>query len=166
MLSNARVLIATLWVGALWTTGLIVAPTLFATLSDRALAGTIAGNLFRVVAWLSLFCAAALFALLLQARRSGEDGAQENQQKKPAAALFYLIIAMVLCVVVGYFSLQPHMAELRLIMHGAAGNIADDAVNGAQRLAAQKQFGILHAVSAAFFMLQGLLGAVLMIKLR
>lgn len=163
-----------MWVGALWTTGLIVAPTLFATLSDRALAGTIAGNLFRVIAWLSLFCAAALFALLLQARRDGQDGAQENQQKsgqkneqkKPATYLFYLIIAMVLCVVVGYFSLQPHMAELRLIMHGAAGNMANDAVNGAQRMAAQKQFGILHAVSAAFFMLQGLLGAVLIIKLR
>ena len=30
----------TLWIGALWTVGYVVAPTLFSTLSDRALAGT------------------------------------------------------------------------------------------------------------------------------
>jgi hypothetical protein len=158
LFSNARLLIATFWVGTLWTTGFVVAPTLFATLSDRALAGTIAGSLFRVVAWLSLFCAAALCVLLLQARR----GAQTNGQDKPANNLFYLIIAMALCVVVGYFSLQPHMAELRLIMHGAAGDIG----NAAQLAAAKKQFGILHAVSTAFFMAQSLLGALLVIKLR
>lgn len=158
MLSYARILIATFWVGTLWTMGAIVAPTLFATLSDRALAGTIAGSLFRVIAWLSLFCAAALFVLLLQARRS--------EQEKSAKCLFYLIIAMVLCVVIGYFSLQPHMAELRLIMHSVAGDMASNVTNSAQLAAAKKQFGILHAISAAFFVLQSFLGALLIIKLR
>tara|TARA_R110001599_G_scaffold171353_1_gene362366 strand:+ start:393372 stop:393836 length:465 start_codon:yes stop_codon:yes gene_type:complete len=150
MLFHARTLIATAWVGALWTTGFIVAPTLFATLSDRALAGTIAGGLFRVVAWVSLCCAALLFALLLQARRS--------EQEKPTKCLFYIIIAMACCTVVGYFALQPYMAELRLVLHSVADN--------AQLIEARKQFGILHAISAAIFFAQSLLGVLLMIKLR
>ncbi|HEX7634207.1 MAG TPA: DUF4149 domain-containing protein, partial [Noviherbaspirillum sp.] len=52
--ARARLLIATLWVGSLWTVGYLVAPTLFATLSDRALAGMIAGSIFRLEAWLSV----------------------------------------------------------------------------------------------------------------
>lgn len=154
MLSHARILIATFWVGALWTTGFIVAPTLFATLSDRALAGTVAGSLFRVVAWVSLSCAVLLFALLWQARRS--------EQEKPARCLFYIIAAMVCCVVIGYFVLQPYMAELRLALHSAANSVADNA----QLTEARKQFGILHAISAAIFFVQSLLGVLLIIKLR
>ena len=37
----------TLWIGGLWTIGYIVAPTLFYTLSDRVLAGALAGNCSR-----------------------------------------------------------------------------------------------------------------------
>lgn len=153
LLPHTRVLIATFWVGALWTTGFIVAPTLFATLSDRALAGTVAGNLFRVVAWVSLACAALLFALLWQARR--------REQEKPTKCLFYIIAAMVCCVVIGYFALQPYMAELRLVLHSVA-NVADNA----PLIEARKQFGILHAISAAIFFVQSLLGVLLIIKLR
>ncbi len=35
----------TLWIGGLWVIGYLVAPTLFYTLSDRALAGSLAGKL-------------------------------------------------------------------------------------------------------------------------
>ncbi|MGH8809748.1 MAG: DUF4149 domain-containing protein, partial [Noviherbaspirillum sp.] len=48
LVARARLLIATLWVGSLWAVGYLVAPTLFATLPDSVLAGTIAGRLFRV----------------------------------------------------------------------------------------------------------------------
>ncbi len=147
---RARLLIATFWVGTLWAVGFVVAPTLFSTLSDRALAGTIAGSLFNIVAWLSIFCAAALLALLFQASRS--------EQNKPSRGLFYLILGMVACTLIGYFGLQPHMAELRLVLHSItdAGVIAD----------AKKQFGILHGLSTGIYVLQSLLGAALIVKLR
>ncbi|MCE2832533.1 MAG: DUF4149 domain-containing protein, partial [Oxalobacteraceae bacterium] len=51
ILPGVRVLLVTFWVGSLWTVGYLAAPTLFATLPDRALAGSIAGSLFRVEAW-------------------------------------------------------------------------------------------------------------------
>ena len=149
-LSRARLLIATFWVGTLWAVGFVVAPTLFSTLSDRALAGTIAGRLFNIVAWLGVFCAAALLALLFQANRS--------EQNKPSKSLTYLIMGMVTCTMLGYFALQPYMAELRLVLHSItnAGAITD----------AKKQFGILHGVSTGIYVVQSLLGAALIVKLR
>lgn len=149
-MSRARLLIATFWVGTLWAVGFVVAPTLFSTLSDRALAGTIAGSLFNIVAWLSIFCAAALLALLFQAKRS--------EYNEPPKALSYLILAMVACTLAGYFGIQPYMAELRLVLHSVtdAAVIAD----------AKKQFGILHGVSTGIYVVQSLLGAALIVKLR
>ena len=44
-----RVLL-TLWVGGLWAIGYMVAPALFATLEDRALAGNLAGLMFEIIA--------------------------------------------------------------------------------------------------------------------
>jgi MFS family permease len=148
MLTRARLLIATLWVGALWTVGFIVAPTLFTTLADRALAGTIAGGLFRVIAWLSLVCAAVLIALLLR------------EEKRTTRPLFYLIAGMVLCTLAGYFGLQPTMASLREVLHAGA------AVDPEQLAQARKHFGILHGVSTGFYVIQSLLGAGLVLKVR
>ena len=48
---------ATLWVGAMWGIGYIVAPLLFSRLGDRALAGLIAGKLFSLIAWVGIACA-------------------------------------------------------------------------------------------------------------
>ena len=73
MLSRLRILVATLWAGSLWTIGFVVAPTLFATLSDRVLAGNIAGSLFRVEAWLSIACAVLLLAYLVYALICAEE---------------------------------------------------------------------------------------------
>jgi len=150
MLPRARILIATFWVGMLWTVGFVVAPTLFSTLSDRALAGTIAGGLFHMVAWLSLFSAAALAALTYQARRS--------EQLPSSKTVFYLIAGMVLCTLVGYFGLQPTMASLREVLHATA--------DATQLADVKKQFGILHGVSTAIYIVQSLLGAALILKIR
>ena len=56
-------LVLTLWVGALWTVGYIVAPALFAHFGDPAVAGAMAGRLFTLVTWISLASAAVLLAL-------------------------------------------------------------------------------------------------------
>ncbi|NCX56478.1 MAG: DUF4149 domain-containing protein [Burkholderiaceae bacterium] len=42
------VFILTLWVGSVITVGYIVAPALFATLTDTQVAGMVAGTLFRI----------------------------------------------------------------------------------------------------------------------
>jgi hypothetical protein len=148
LLARIRLLIATLWAGSLWTVGYLVAPTLFATLDDKMLAGTIAGRLFRVEAWLSVLCAVALVLLVRflmndEARRAGRQ-------------LTWLAIAMLGCTLIGYFGLQPFMAALR----ESAG------LGGVMNSEAKMQFGLLHGVSSGFYLAQSLLAVVLVLKTR
>ena len=56
----ARGVVLSLWAGSLWTVGYLAAPTLFAVLDDRRLAGEIAGRMFYAETWLSLVCAALI----------------------------------------------------------------------------------------------------------
>lgn len=150
MFLRTRSLIATLWVGSGWTVGYLVAPTLFATLPDPMQAGSIAGSLFRVEAWLSVVCAAALLVLLAMAGRRNGSAAYRTQ--------ITLVAAMLACTVIGYFGLQPFMAALR---EGAA-TVAGGALVGAART----QFGILHGVASALHLVQSLLGVALILQLR
>ena len=59
----------TLWIGGIWAIGYIVAPTLFWSLPDRALAGSLAGKLFTLMAYVSIACAA--YVLLFRLARHG-----------------------------------------------------------------------------------------------
>ena len=134
-------LIAALWVGSLWTVGYLVAPTLFATLSDTVLAGTIAGKIFRVEAWLSVACSVLLFAL-------NKFGLPQSPSQR---RILRLVGAMLACTLAGYFGLQPTMAALR-----------EAAPAGVLSGAARTQFGILHGVASVLYLAQSLLGALLL----
>ena len=146
LMSRIRLLVALLWVGSLWTVGYVVAPTLFATLADRVLAGTVAGSLFRVEAWLSLACALVLSVLLWRAL------AGEAMERR---LLLRLTAGMALCTLIGYFALQPFMAALR---EAAAG--------GVMQSAAKMQFGFLHGAASGIYLIQSLLGGWLTLKIR
>lgn len=145
---RARLLIATLWIGSLWTVGYVVAPTLFATLSDRVLAGTIAGSLFRVEAWICVAC--GLLLMLLFCFRTADDNAPLRK------TLLRLTLAVLFCTLVGYFGVQPFMAALRETA-GAGGVMSSSA---------KTQFGILHGIASAIYLIQSLLGVGLILKLR
>jgi hypothetical protein len=144
--ASVRLLIATLWCGSLWTIGYLVAPTLFATLSDRVLAGTIAGSLFRIEAWLSIGAGVVLIAL----DKLQPPDAARDRKRLP------LIVAMLTCALIGYFGLQPFMAALRESA-GPGGVMASNV---------RMQFGILHGVSSALYLVESLLAAGLMLSLR
>ena len=145
MLSRLRILVATLWAGSLWTIGFVVAPTLFGTLSDRVLAGNIAGSLFRVEAWLSIACAVLLLALLQWA-----PGALEPKRRRLLGAL---VLSMLVCALVSHFGITPLMSELKA---QAPSGIMDDAM--------RSRFGMLHGVSTLVFAVQSLLAGVLIWK--
>ncbi|AMP09656.1 hypothetical protein CAter282_1885 [Collimonas arenae] len=144
-----RLLIATMWVGSLWTIGGLVAPVLFTTLPDRVLAGTIAGNLFRIEAWLAVVC--GLLLIMLFSYRTHDDSAPLRK------TLLRLTLLMLVCNVLGYFCLQPFMASLREAAALTGGVMSDGA---------RTQFGILHGASSGIYLIQGLLGVGLILKLR
>lgn len=107
-------IVLTLWVGSLWTVGYLVAPTLFATLEDRALAGTIAGRLFRIESWLGLACGLLLLLAWLP-RRGLRDMAVRA------------VLVMVALTAAGEFVLHPAIAAARgdpeasfALLHGAS----------------------------------------------
>ncbi len=132
-LNRARLLLTTAWVGSGWTIGYLVAPTLFKTLPDSALAGTIAGHLFQVQAWFSVTCAVSLMGLLLVGR----------------SRISRLIPGMLACTLLGYFALHPFMAHLREL------GLNDSDVKW--------QFGVLHGISSGIYLLQSILGAMLVL---
>ncbi|HXA46959.1 MAG TPA: DUF4149 domain-containing protein [Burkholderiaceae bacterium] len=147
-IARARVLIATLWVGSLWAIGYLAAPTLFATLFDRVLAGTIAGSLFRSESWLSVVC--AILLLILHSLQHESPAPDQRKELR-------LIAAMLACTLIGYFALQPFMASLRETAATTGGVMTSDA---------KLQFGILHGTSMGIYLIESLLGVALILKVQ
>ncbi|MEY4466587.1 MAG: hypothetical protein RIR21_380 [Pseudomonadota bacterium] len=144
LIPRLRVLLVTFWVGSMWTIGYVVAPLLFATLTDRAQAGTLAGLFFKAEAWISLICGASLLAIIW------------TQREHPTHILqIKLVLAMMVCTVVGYFGLQPYMAELRAIA-AQSGGIMDDAT--------RSTFEMLHGAASVIYVIQSLLAVGLVLK--
>ncbi|MDX1656271.1 MAG: DUF4149 domain-containing protein [Candidatus Competibacteraceae bacterium] len=92
-------ILTVIWIGSLWTIGYMVAPTLFAVLDDRTLAGLVAGRLFTIGAYLGLLCGGLLLVMELASRRSRWRLA--------------LLGFMLMLIAVGQFGLQPLMADLK-----------------------------------------------------
>jgi Domain of unknown function (DUF4149) len=88
----ARRLLLALWAGVLVSVGGLLAPTLFAIVPDRPLAGLIAGELFRRTTLLSL---ALALALLVLARVPGEGAAEPERR---AAGAWMLVPAGLLAL--------------------------------------------------------------------
>ena len=131
-------IVLTIWIGGMWTVGYIVAPTLFAMLDDRALAGSIAGRLFTIMSFIGLF--SAIFLLMTLAIRDGKQLMQ--------AWRGWLLIAMLVIIVLGEFWLQPQMAELR--------------TNGITE-SEKARFGMLHGIASVLFLINSLSGLILLI---
>ena len=129
-LATERILL-TLWVGSLWVTGFLVAPTLFALLDDRALAGTIAGNLFTKISYIGVLCGGVLLVL-------------NRLLKRGAGWRLWVIIIMLALIVTIQFSLTPMLAELRV-----------------QGLSGSARFGQLHGLAGVLYLVTSVLGLVL-----
>lgn len=157
ILSPLRRLVVTVWAGSLWTVGYLVAPVLFATLPERALAGSIAGNMFRVETWVSLACGLLLLGLLAVPSNPSTEAGRGNGQAAPGRkGLMILVVAMLACTLIGYFGLQPAIAAIR----EAAGP------GGLQDAGLRERFGLLHGLSSGLYLLQSLLALVLVWKTR
>jgi hypothetical protein len=144
-ISDSLALLAvTAWVGSLWGIGYVAVPVLFQTLPDRMLAGLLAGKMFALVAYIGIASACYLLAYHLNA--SGRTAFKQT--------IFRVIVVMLLLTMIGQFGIQPVMTDLKAqalpadVMHSA---FAD-------------QFRMLHGVSSILYLLQSLLGALLVLK--
>lgn len=136
---------ATLWVGAMWGIGYIVAPVLFSRLGDRALAGLIAGKLFSLIAWIGIAC--AIYLLLFRMVRYGGGVFRQG--------VFWIVLLMLALVCAGEFGVQPIMAALK--EEALPKQVMESVL--------RDRFAAWHGVSSVLYIIQSLLGAALVVLL-
>lgn len=119
-------LVQTLWVGALWVVGYLVAPALFAHLESTAAAGRMAGELFAVVSVLSMVCG-VLLLLALRGRRL----------PNPAGRIRASVIVMMMALIAASEWLVRPMMEATRLPDGTPGD----------------GFGLLHGISATLYLI-------------
>jgi hypothetical protein len=138
-IDNRRVgaCIAGLWAGVILCIAAIGAPAGFANLLPEA-AGRVAGRMFMQEAYLSLVLAVILLLLMRPLARADAEAGRGSL----FSTNIVLVLGTLFCTMFGYFAIQPMMAAAR------AGQGA-------------LSFGALHAISAIFFGLKGLLALAL-----
>ena len=146
MLANARLLLAALWAGSVWAVSYLAAPSAFAVL-DSTQAGNVVGIMLTRSAWLAI-ALAVLLALLVA--RAGDLDARRRRW------LYGVIAGMLACSLVVYLGLQPMMAAIR----EAAGPA------GVRASPQWGTFAALHGVSQVLYLVESILGAVLVVKAR
>jgi hypothetical protein len=139
-----NLLAITVWVGCLWAIGYLAVPVLFQTLPDKMLAGVLAGKMFSLVAYVGIFCAGYL---LLQ-------GVNQYGRAMIKQSVFRLVVGMLLLTLLGQFGIQPIMTELKAqsfpldVMHSAYAD----------------RFKKLHGIASLLYLVQSLLGVLLVLK--
>jgi drug/metabolite transporter (DMT)-like permease len=134
----------TLWVGGLFAIGYLAAPVLFHQLEDRALAGVLAGRMFSLIAYVGMACGGYL--LLYRLFRYGAGSLKQ--------AFFWLVLVMLLLTLGQRYGIQPIMEGLK------AQALPQDVMHSLFR----DRFQTWHGISSAVYLVQSLLGLVLVAK--
>jgi hypothetical protein len=146
MWAAIRLVLIAVWCGLTWTIGYVVAPTLFHLIDNPALAGNLAGALFRLQAYAALVIGILVIGLSMHV-----PGVRDANRVFRKQVDIWLVLAMLIADALGYFALQPFMHAAREAM------AADYAM-------AHGRFATLHAASALAYLLQSLLGLWLLVR--
>src|SRR5690606_32518951 len=133
------------WVGGMWTIGFIAAPALFTTLPDRTLAGLLAGKLFSLIAWTGIGCAVYLIIYCLV--REGAGALRRG--------LVWIVLVMLVLAVAGEFGVQPLLAALK--EQALPTQVMESVL--------RDRFAAWHGVAGGLYVIQSVLGAVLIVLL-
>lgn len=146
LISSIATLALTVWLGGLLTIGYLAVPVLFHTLPDKQLAGQLAGAMFNALAYVGIVCG----VILLLEKRYVQTAQQRFWRNKSV----WIIVAMLGLGLIIQCGLSPLMAQLKLqtqpldVMHSSFA----------------AQFKILHGVSSILYLLESLLGVVLLMR--
>lgn len=135
-----------LWVGGTLTIGYLVVPILFHQINDRALAGQVAGELFAVMSWSGIACGFYTLVFLGIRERFGIL----------TSRVFWIVLAMLTLVLAGHFGVQPILAQLK----------QDALPHLVMESALRDRFAVWHGVSSTLFLIQSILGVLLVMWQR
>jgi len=133
----------TAWVGALWTTGLLVDPALFHFVPDRVLFGNLIGRLFAYTALLGIGCGAYL--LLFGVLRFGSRCMRQ--------AFFWVTLAMLALTLVEAFAVQPIVDAVR--QQAFPKPVAETML--------RERFAAWHGIASLLYVIQCALGLALVL---
>jgi hypothetical protein len=142
--NDLRLLLAALWAGSIWGVSYLAAPSAFAVLDSTA-AGSVVSVMLTRSAWLAI--ALSVLLVLLVARARDLDAGRRR-------GLYWIVGGMLACSLVVYLGLQPAMAAIR----AAAGPA------GVRASPQWGTFAALHGVSQVLYLVESILGAVLVVK--
>jgi hypothetical protein len=131
------------WVGSLLAIGLIAVPVLFNQLADRSVAGSLAGSMFALMAWVGLGCGTYLILFVVFAKG----------WRAIKSSVFWIVLLMLILTVAGHFGVQPVLAQLQ----------ADALPRRVMESALRDRFAVWHGVSSALYLVQSLMGIALVI---
>lgn len=131
------------WVGGLWAMG-AAAWILFANLPDKQLAGMLAGKLFTLIAYIGMAC--GLYLLIFRLSRTGASAFKQ--------AFFWAVLFMLLLTLGGHFGIQPIMESLK----------AQAMPKAVMESIFRDRFQAWHGVSSVMYLVEALLGLVLVLK--
>jgi hypothetical protein len=143
--AKLALIIITLWVGALWTTG-AVAYVLFNTLPDSQLAGQLAGKFFNYVSYLGLF--SGFYLLVHRLLAYGTLALKQSY--------FWAVFVMLLLVIAGHFGIQPILAQLK----------SDALPSDVMQSVFANRFKTWHGVASIGYVVECLLGFVVVLRAR
>jgi len=135
-----------LWVGGTWAIGYLAAPVLFNALDDKMLAGHLAGEMFKWMAYFGMV--AAGYLLLFRLNRFGGRAFKQG--------FFWIAVAMLLITLAGRYGIQPILEQLK----GQA--LPQDVMHSLMR----DRFQAWHGVSSVLYLIQSLLGLALVAKAK
>jgi hypothetical protein len=119
---------------------------LFDALQDKQLAGSLAGKLFTAVSYIGMVSG---FYLLIQRLLDYGTGALKQ-------SFFWAVFAMLLLVLAGHFGIQPILAQLK----------ADAMPSDVMHSIFAERFGKWHGIASVAYLVECLLGLVLVLKAR
>jgi hypothetical protein len=131
----------TLWIGGLWAIGGLVAPTLFHSVPERAMAGALAGKLFTLMAYVGIGC--ALYLLVFRLARFGGASFKHG--------IFWIVLVLLGLTLLGEFGVQPVLASLK---HQALPKEVMESV-------LRDRFSAWHGVASVLYVIESVLGMLL-----
>lgn len=142
---NLAIITATFWIGGLWVVG-IVAYELFKLIPEAQLAGNIAGQLFRMIAYVGM--AASIYLLIQRVYQYGTNALKQ--------AFFWIIMFMLLLILISHLGINPLLEKFKLeaLPKDVMESVFAD------------RFATWHGISSVAYLLECFLGIFAILKIR
>jgi Domain of unknown function (DUF4149) len=117
-------LLVCLWTGAVLAIALIGAPAGFAVLADRAMAGAVAGQMFKVEAYGTLMLALLSWMMIRPREALAEVDLKVQVKVQVQWGVWIALLVILIATILGYFVITPQLQDIKLAQGTASAAYA------------------------------------------